>query len=63
MLCRPCIDWSERRPHLAGALGTALCSHSFDQDWIRRVQGTRAVAVTAKGRRVLRELLDVRLER
>jgi DNA-binding transcriptional ArsR family regulator len=63
MLCRPCIDWSERRPHLAGVLGTALCCHSFDQDWIRRVKGTRAVAVTAKGRRVFRELLNVRLER
>ena len=62
VLCRPCIDWSERRPHLAGALGTALCSHSFAQNWIRRVRGTRAVAVTPKGRRLFREIFGVRLE-
>lgn len=61
MLCRPCLDWSERRPHLAGALGTALCSNAFKRDWIRRIDGTRAVAVTPKGERVFREELGVRL--
>ncbi len=63
VLCRPCLDWSERRPHLAGALGAALCSFSFQQDWIRRRNGTRAVIITAKGQRSYRELLGVRLER
>ena len=53
MLCRPCLDWSERRPHLAGALGAALCAHCFDRDWIRRIAGTRAVSVTPEGRRAL----------
>lgn len=62
MLCRPCLDWSERRPHLAGALGAALCALSFNQDWIRRRHGTRALLVTAKGQRSYRELLSVRLE-
>jgi DNA-binding transcriptional ArsR family regulator len=62
VLCRPCIDWSERRPHLAGALGTALCLHSFGESWIRRVRGTRAVAVTPKGRRAFREIFGARLE-
>jgi DNA-binding transcriptional ArsR family regulator len=62
VLCRPCLDWSERRPHLAGALGTALCSHSFGESWIRRVTGTRAVTVTPKGRRAFREIFDARLE-
>jgi DNA-binding transcriptional ArsR family regulator len=61
ILCRPCLDWSERRPHLAGALGAALCSHGFKHNWIRRIDGTRAVAVTPKGERVLREQLGVRL--
>jgi hypothetical protein len=55
MLCRPCLDWSERRPHLAGAVGTALCAHCFDQGWVRRIEGTRAVAVTPRGQRVFRE--------
>jgi hypothetical protein len=29
VLCRPCLDWSERRPHIAGAMGAALCARSF----------------------------------
>src|SRR5262249_45633450 len=49
VLCRPCLDWSERRPHLAGAVGAALCSLSFANGWIRRIDGTRAVTVTPKG--------------
>ena len=55
VLCRPCLDWSERRPHLAGSLGAALCAHSMDQGWTRRIQGTRAVDITPKGERVMRE--------
>ncbi len=62
ILCRPCLDWSERRPHLAGAVGAALCAHSFAQGWIRRIKATRAVAVTPKGQQVLREELGLRLE-
>jgi DNA-binding transcriptional ArsR family regulator len=61
ILCRPCLDWSERRPHLAGAIGAALCSHCFDNGWIRRVEGTRAVSVTPNGRRQLRETFGVSL--
>lgn len=60
--CRPCLDWSERRHHLAGVLGAALCRHCFDQNWTRRIEGTRAVAVTPKGERMLREQLGVRLD-
>lgn len=60
ILCRPCLDWSERRPHLAGSLGAALCSHGFKQGWIRRLDGTRAVAVTPKGERAFREQFGVR---
>jgi DNA-binding transcriptional ArsR family regulator len=55
VLCRPCLDWSERRFHLAGSLGAALCGHSFANDWVRRIKGTRAVAITPKGSRVFRE--------
>lgn len=62
VLCRPCLDWSERRPHLAGTLGSALCALSFEQGWIRRSAGTRAVTITPKGHRIFREAIGVRLE-
>lgn len=48
--CRPCLDWSERRPHLAGALGEALATQCFRLGWIRRQKDSRAVAVTPGGR-------------
>jgi DNA-binding transcriptional ArsR family regulator len=50
VFCRPCVDWSERRPHIAGAVGAALCSRLFAIHWIRRVEGSRAVTVTPAGR-------------
>jgi DNA-binding transcriptional ArsR family regulator len=59
VLCRPCLDWSERRLHLAGVVGAALCARSFEENWIRRVEGTRAVSVTPKGWRVFREAIGV----
>jgi DNA-binding transcriptional ArsR family regulator len=61
VLCRPCLDWSERRPHLAGAVGAAICTHSLEKGWIRRIPGTRAVAITPKGQRIYREELGVQL--
>jgi DNA-binding transcriptional ArsR family regulator len=62
MLCRPCLDWSERRPHLAGAVGAALCSLSLENGWIRRMDGTRAVLITPKGYRVFREQFAAHIE-
>ena len=48
---RPCLDWTERRPHLAGALGAALAEHALEHRWVRRVPGTRALLITRLGRR------------
>ncbi len=61
LLCRPCLDWSERRPHLAGALGAALCAHCLAKGWIRRMPGTRAVSVTPKGQRIFSETFGASL--
>jgi len=57
--CRPCLDWSERRPHLAGALGAALAVRCLDLGWIARQRDTRAVSVTAKGRGGLRATFGI----
>ena len=52
-----CLDWTERRHHLAGSLGAALAILCFDLGWIERLPTSRAVRVTEKGRRgLIREL-------
>jgi hypothetical protein len=48
-LCRECLDWSERRSHLAGSLGRALLSRFEDNGWARREPGTRVVAFSPQG--------------
>jgi DNA-binding transcriptional ArsR family regulator len=62
VFCRPCLDWSERRAHIAGAVGAALCRSCFDQGWIRRIDGTRAVAITPTGQRALHRAFDLHTE-
>ena len=60
VMCRPCLDWSERRQHLAGTVGAALFTHCLDRGWVRRIEGTRAVAITPNGQRAFRDELGVR---
>jgi hypothetical protein len=54
-----CLDWSERRYHLAGALGAAISARLFALAWIERVPGSRVVKITGQGRRALRRELGV----
>ena len=57
-LLRTCLDWTERRPHLAGAVGAAVCTRFTDEGWVER--GTsRTVRVTDSGSRALRRLLGL----
>ncbi len=58
-LARSCLDWTERRPHLAGAAGAALCRHALGSGWITRIGTGRAVALTDAGRDALREHLGL----
>jgi len=59
VFCRPCLDWSERRMHIAGALGAALCATCFGKGWIRRIDATRAVSLTPIGARALTDAFDL----
>ena len=49
--CRACLDWTERRPHIGGAVGAALADRLFDLGWAERLKHSRAVIVTALGKR------------
>lgn len=52
-LARRCLDWTERRPHVAGALGAALLERVLVRRWVARVEGKRALRITARGRDAL----------
>lgn len=58
---RDCLDWTERRPHLAGAAAAALCDRMFDAGWIERGLRPRAVRVTTAGAVELRQRLSIDL--
>ncbi|MFC9735336.1 ArsR/SmtB family transcription factor [Streptomyces roseolus] len=58
-LARACLDWTERRPHLAGLAGAALCAHALDSGWCVRIGSERAVKVTPAGERALRRELGI----
>jgi DNA-binding transcriptional ArsR family regulator len=62
VFAKPCLGWSERRDHLAGALGSAIASAYFARGWIVRVPGCRAVRLAEEGRRALQRDLGLTLE-
>ena len=59
LLCRPCLDWSERRPHLAGRLGAAILDLSLERGFVRRRPESRAVSVTPEGRQGFADLFGI----
>ena len=58
-VARGCLDWTERRPHLAGIAGAALCRHALDTGWCVRIGSERAVKVTPEGESALWETLGI----
>jgi DNA-binding transcriptional ArsR family regulator len=58
-LARACLDWTERRPHLAGLAGARICERLLDRRWIARIGTGRAVRVTPNGATALRDLLGL----
>ncbi|MBV9249536.1 MAG: helix-turn-helix transcriptional regulator [Acetobacteraceae bacterium] len=59
VFCRPCVDWTERRPHIGGAVGAALANRCFELEWIERVRDSRALTITPAGRRGLAEVFSL----
>jgi DNA-binding transcriptional ArsR family regulator len=53
VFCKPCLDWSERRFHLAGTVGTAIWQRCLDLGWVCRERDSRAVRITPEGERGL----------
>jgi DNA-binding transcriptional ArsR family regulator len=58
---RHCLDWSERRHHLAGGLGKAMALRLLEVGWIRRVPSSRAVRVTKEGEIGFRDIFSISL--
>lgn len=57
--CRPCLDWSERRAHVAGKLGALICTHCLAQGWLIRKPDSRALTISGAGAARFRDLLGL----
>ncbi|MET9436567.1 winged helix-turn-helix domain-containing protein [Streptomyces sp. NPDC006551] len=58
-VARGCLDWTERKPHLAGIAGAALCRHALENGWCVRIGSERAVKVTPEGEDALHRVLGI----
>lgn len=56
---RPCLDWSERRHHIAGSLAAALLDRMLEDDWMRKTKNSRALVITAKGQKKMNEYFKI----
>jgi DNA-binding transcriptional ArsR family regulator len=61
IFCRPCLDWTERRPHLGGTVGALLAQRCFDLGWLERIRDGRALTITKAGQRGLSETFGLSL--
>jgi DNA-binding transcriptional ArsR family regulator len=62
IFCRPCLDWSERRYHVAGHIGSEILRVCLERGWLSRAQDHRAVTITTAGRAGLRATFGIELE-
>jgi DNA-binding transcriptional ArsR family regulator len=60
-VARQCLDWSERRPHLAGQLGAEVLSKMLEKNWFRRVKYSRELVITSKGSQDIYDLLNIQI--
>lgn len=61
IFAKPCLDWSERKHHLAGSLGAALLDKMLSLDWLRKTSHSRAITITSNGRQQLYNTLKISL--
>jgi DNA-binding transcriptional ArsR family regulator len=62
IFCRPCLDWSERRYHVAGHVGAELCRCCLHHGWFARMRDSRALRLTAAGEVGLSNMLGIALD-
>lgn len=60
--CRPCLDWTERRYHLAGAVGALLAKRLFELGWFKRMHRDRSLQITSSGFVGLQEIFGIDIE-
>jgi len=58
---KACLDWSERKPHLSGALGAEFLCRLIELDWLRKIPDSRAVSITSSGKKGFSETLKLEL--
>ncbi|MEP6928345.1 MAG: helix-turn-helix domain-containing protein [Ginsengibacter sp.] len=58
---RPCLDWSERRHHIAGSVAASLLDKMLSSDWLRKTKNSRAIIITGKGQKKLYEYFKISL--
>lgn len=59
LFLKPCLDWSERRNHIAGSLATSLLDKMLSNDWLRKTNHSRAISITGKGEKELYEYFKI----
>ena len=62
LFCQPCLDWSERRPHIAGHVGAEICRCALAHGWFTRLRDSRALRLTPKGRAGLLDRFGIDLD-
>ncbi|SFC98091.1 ArsR/SmtB family transcription factor [Pseudoalteromonas denitrificans] len=62
-LCKSCLDWSERRNHLAGTLGQWILNDMFDKNWAKRALDSRAINISSKGLKKITQTYKIKLKK
>ena len=62
IFCQPCLDWSERRYHLKGLVGTRILGRLLELGWLESVPGSRALQLTSSGRAGLSEIFQIEID-